>query len=108
MEEEIFDMADVLMGRKPPPHVAGTMTLYEIAEAYYGRASEMTMLIQKLEREKRVVKGEPLYLFRTGELRTFRELAKSAADLGSRRLSDAQLEHDRAIYGRDSGGHQRG
>lgn len=71
---------------------------------YFARASEMTMLIQAAEREGRVLKGTPMYHFRTGELRTFLELAKRAADLGSRRLTQEQLTFEQAIYGRDSKG----
>ena len=37
------------------------------------------------------MRGSPLYKFRTGELRSFLDLSKRAAELGSRRLTQEQL-----------------
>jgi hypothetical protein len=37
------------------------------------------------------MRGSPLYKFRTGELRSFIELSKKCAELGSRRLTQEQL-----------------
>lgn len=104
MSNELQDMTDVLLGRMDPPTHKGIMTLQEVADAYFARASEMTMLIQKGEREGHIDKGSPQYLFRTGELRTFMELAKRAADLGSRRLTDEQLRFEMEQFGRESKG----
>lgn len=91
MEEELEGYMDVLMGRVPPPIAAGHLTLMEVADAYFARASEMQFHILKAEREGAVLKGNPYYRFRTGELRTFLELTKRAAELGSRRLTQARL-----------------
>lgn len=99
-------MTDILLGREEPPIQSGVLTLMEVADGYYSRAAEITMLIQKLEREGRVAKGSELYRFRTGELRTFMELTKRAADLGSRRLTAENLKNDQATYGRESKGYQ--
>lgn len=104
MREEIQDYTDVLLGRVPPPVDFGTLTLMECADAYFARASEMTMLIHEAEREGTVTKGSAASKFRTGELRTFMEMSKRAADLGSRRLTQEQLEWDQRMYGRDSKG----
>ena len=101
MMEEIEDMKDVLLGRTPPPISAGTLTLMEVASAYHARALELTMELQRAEREGTVLRGSAQYKFRTGELRTFCEIAKAAADLGSRRLSQEDLEYRQATYGRD-------
>ena len=99
MMEELQDMTDVLLGRKNPPINAGTITLMEVADAYFARASEMTMLIQKGEREGIIGKGSNQYKFRTGELRTFLEMAKRAGELGSRRLTNMQLEFEMSATG---------
>lgn len=102
MRAELADMTDVLMGRAEPPIDAGRLTLMEVADAYFARASELTALIQQAEVDGYVAKGGNEYKFRTGELRTFMEMAKRAADLGSRRLTNEQLNFDMAKYGRES------
>ena len=96
LEEELEGYMDVLMGRVPPPIDAGHLTLMEVADAYFARACEIQYHILKAEREGGVFKGSPYYRFRTGELRSFLELSKRAADLGSRRLTQARLLHDMA------------
>ena len=96
LQNELEGYMDVLMGRVQPPIQAGHLTLMEVADAYFSRASEIQYLILKAEREGGVFKGHSYYRFRTGELRTFLELTKRAADLGSRRLTQARLLHDMA------------
>lgn len=107
MRSELLDMTDVLMGREEPPINAGHLTLMEVADAYFARAAEMTMLIQGREREGLIKVGrgkdaDPLHKFRTGELRTFMEMAKRAADLGSRRLTKEQLVFEQSRLGRET------
>lgn len=104
MQAEIEDMMDVLLGRVPPPIQAGPLTLMEIADAYFARGMELTYLIQKLEREGRVLRGSQHYKFRTGELRTFCEIAKRSSDLGSRRLTADTLHFEQERAGRESYG----
>lgn len=99
---ELKDMTDVLLGREEPPIDAGHMTLMEVADAYYARAAELTMLLQQEEREGEILKGSAHYRFRTGELRTFMEMAKRAADLGSRRLTHESLMMEAIMLGRES------
>lgn len=99
LEEELEGYMDVLMSRVPPPIEAGVLTLMEVADAYYSRACEIQYLIQKAERSGAVFKGSNYYRFRTGELRAFQELTKRAAELGSRRLTQARLMHDMAKEG---------
>lgn len=94
MEVELEEYMEVLMGRVPPPIDAGHLTLMEVADAYFARASEMQYHILKAEREGAAFKGDSYYKFRTGQLRTFLELTKRAADLGSRRLTQARLLHE--------------
>lgn len=107
MQAELQDMTDVLLGREQPPIDAGHLTLYEVADAYYARAAELTMLLQRAEREGQVTKGSAHYHFRTGELRTFLELAKRAADLGSRRITYESLLLEAERTGRDGHLHYR-
>jgi hypothetical protein len=102
MQNELEEMTNVLMGRVEPPVNFGVLTLMETADVYYARAMELTMLLQAGEREGVVMKGSAHYKFRTGELRTFAELAKRAADLGSRRLTQEQMRFDASRLGRDS------
>lgn len=99
---ELQDMTDILLGREEPPIDAGHLTLMEVADAYFARASEITLLLQKAEREGQVTKGSAHYRFRTGELRTFMEMARRAAELGSRRLTEEQLHWEMQMYGRES------
>lgn len=107
LQSELLDMTDVLMGRTEPPIDAGHLTLMEVADAYFARASEITMLIQKSEREGFTTRGDALYHFRTGEVRTFMEMAKKAAELGSRRLTKEQLQFEMEQHGRESKGRAR-
>ncbi len=99
---ELQDMTDVLLGREQPPIDAGHLTLMEVSDAYFARASEITMKLQQAEREGQITKGSAHYKFRTGELRTFMEMARRAAELGSRRLTEEQLHWEMQIYGRES------
>lgn len=80
------------MGRIEPPIENAEMTLMEYANAVYSRALELTMMIQRAESDGQVLKGSKYYKLRTGELRTFTELALRAIDLGSRRVTWAQVE----------------
>ena len=96
MEEELEAYMDVLMGRVPPPIDAGHLTLMEVADVYFARACEIQYHILKAEKEGAVFKGHSYYKFRTGQLRSFLELTKRAADLGSRRLTQAKFEYELA------------
>lgn len=99
LSEELYDMTDILMGREEPP-IGGLLSLMETADAFFARACEIEMLIAKSEREGKKL---PQYAsFRTKELRNFKELAKGAANLGSRRLTAANLRHEQEIRGRES------
>lgn len=96
MRQELSEYSDVLLGRSEPPIDNGDMTLLEYANAVYSRASELTMLLQRAEADGVVVKGSKMYKFRTGELRTFTEMALKAIELGSRRITALQLEYNLA------------
>jgi hypothetical protein len=104
MQAELQDMTDVLLGREDPPIDAGHLTLMEVADAFFARASELTMMLQAMERDGQITRGSAHYKFRTGELRTFLEMAKRAADLGSRRLTEEQLLWEMQQFGRESAG----
>lgn len=102
MRDEITEMTDVLLGRVDPPINHGLLTLQEVADAYFARASEMTMQLLDLEREGVIIKNSNGYKFRTGTLRVFMEMAKRAADLGSRRITHAALVVEAERVGRES------
>ena len=93
LRKELDGYVEVLMGRVPPPIDNEEMTLMEYSNAVYSRAMELTMLLQRAESEGSVLKNSRYYKFRTGELRTFTELALRAIDLGSRRVTWAQLDY---------------
>jgi hypothetical protein len=80
------------LGRKPLPIINGILSLQESATAIYGRCAEITALIQKAEYKGLVPAKSQLYKMRTGPLRTLIEATSKAIDLGSRRITAAQLE----------------
>ena len=94
IREEIDNMIEVLMGRMDSPLDAGELTLMEVATAYFSRAAEITLQIQRAEAQGSVLKGSGAYKLRTGELRTFMELAKAGMELGSRRITYKRMESD--------------
>lgn len=102
LRAELMDMTDVLLGRREPP-VNGKRVeaLMEVADAYFARASEITMLIQMKEGQGEIPRGHAYIKFRTSELRTFMELAKRAGELGSRRVTVAQLRFEQERTGRE-------
>ncbi len=91
LRDELLSYTDVLLGRVPPPVESPYLDLMEIATAYYARAMEIDMLIHELEDKQKVVRGAPHYRFRTGQLRSFIDMAKRLCDLGSRRLTQETL-----------------
>lgn len=103
IRKEMGQMRDVLMGRAEPP-MSGILALMEVADAYFARACEWEQLILAAEADGRVPKGKDsrYHSLRTQEIRSFKELAKSACDLGSRRLTAAALRHEQESKGRES------
>ena len=102
-------MINVLLDRNQAPvDNDNPLALMTVANAYFARASEMVFLIHAMEREGLVKGGrgskDEYHMFRTGELAVFLELAKRSIDEGSRRLSAAQLEHERQTRGLDGAG----
>ena len=92
LHAELLDYTDVILGRADPPNdMDSVLDLMEIASAYFARAKEIDMLIHWEEQNRRVIRGSPYYKFRTGQLRSFIEMAKMMADLGSRRLTQERL-----------------
>jgi len=91
IKDELLGYCDVLLGRVAPPVESPYLGLSEIATAYYARGCELDMLIHEEERAGRVIRGTPYYRLRTGALRSFLEMSKKMADLGSRRLTQEQV-----------------
>jgi hypothetical protein len=94
LAQELEDMRNVLFGRVEVDYDSDYLGLMEVSTAYFCRGQEIDELIHKAERDGTVVRGSALYKFRTGELRSFLELTKMAANLGSRRLTQEQLLHN--------------
>jgi hypothetical protein len=102
LRAELDGYVAVLLGREDPPDpIRGehTESLMEYANTVYARGMEMTMVLQGLERSGHIARGSAHYKFRTGELRTFCDLAKSAAELGSRRITVARWAFDQSHSG---------
>ena len=93
IRQELDEYVEVLLGRQAPPIDNDEMTLMEYANAVYSRAMELTILIQRAESEGVILKNSKYYRFRTGELRSFTELAAKCIELGSRRVTKAQLDY---------------
>ena len=89
--DELLGYCDILLGRVEPPVTSPYLQLAELASAYYARACELDMLLHEEERAARVIRGMDYYQLRTGALRSFLEMSKKMADLGSRRLTQEQL-----------------
>lgn len=94
LKDEILGYCDVLLGRVDPPVESPYLDMMEVAAAYYARALEIEIMIFNEEHNHNVVRGHPLNKFRTGQLRSFIELSKKMADLGSRRLTQEALLSD--------------
>lgn len=88
---ELQGYTDVLLGREDPPVESPYLTLAEVATAYYARACELDALIHEGQDKGTITKGSQYYRIRTGVLRTFIEMTRKLADLGSRRLTQEQL-----------------
>lgn len=91
--DELLGYSNVLLGRADPPEGLNSffLDLMEVAAAYYARAKEIDMHIHWEEQNRRVIRGSPYYKFRTGQLRSFIDMSKMMADLGSRRLTLEQM-----------------
>lgn len=103
IQDELLYYCAVLLGHQEPPVTSPYLDLCEIATSYFGRACDLEMRILWEEQNNRVIRGHPLYKLRTGQLRTFMEMAKKMADLGSRRLTQEQLLHEQRYDSGDAG-----
>lgn len=100
LRDELEDMRAVLLGEVDPPIVMGIQTLMEVAEAYFARACDIEQLILRAKAEGR---SNRIYdSFRTQEIRSFKEMAKSATELGSRRITAMNMQLERERVGRES------
>lgn len=82
----------------PVEHV---LDLLEVASAYLARAYDIERRLYQREQVLNLPRGCPEQRFRTGALESFISQAKVLRDLGSRRLSAAQLIHDSEKTGHD-------
>lgn len=101
IRSELAGYRDVLLGEVDPPTQKGVMTLMEVAEAYFSRACELEQLILEAQRQGTTVRKEYQQV-RTQEIRSFKEMAKSAAELGSRRITFENLRMQQEQRGRES------
>lgn len=89
---ELQEYVDVILGREPAPvEFPAYLALGGVDEHVDLLPAAVVGRGDLCEREGVVMRGSPLYKFRTGELRSFLDLSKRAAELGSRRLTQEQL-----------------
>lgn len=94
LRNELDGYLEVLLGHEKSPIDNGVLTLMEYANAVFSRGKEIEYRILRAEAQGAITKGSGWYKFRTGELRAFCEIALRAAELGSRRLTQAQMEYE--------------
>lgn len=99
---ELEEYRDVLMGRKEPPLEKGVITLMEVANGYFSRACEIEQLILQAKAEGWLPKNMGYETLRTQEIRSFKELSKSATELGSRRITFENLRFEQETRGLDA------
>ena len=92
LHAEINEYIDVIMGHINPPIADGIDTLFEVSSTYLASAKEIEIKLLERERSESIAAGDNLKKFRTGELRSFIELCKSAQNQGSRRITVALSE----------------
>ena len=92
LHQQIDEYINVLMGHINPPISDGVDTLFEVSSTYLARAKEIEIKLLERERNGSIATGDELKKFRTGELRSFIELCKSAQNQGSRRITMALSE----------------
>jgi hypothetical protein len=97
IRQEMEDMRQVLMGREEPPIEMGVATLMEVANGYFSRACEWEQLILAAKARKQLPAGYET--LRTQEIRSFKELAKGATELGSRRITWEQKRREQEMRG---------
>ena len=105
IRDELEDMRNVLLGRCDAPVGApsGLLMLQEVADMYFGRACEIEQLILEATAEGSIAKNSPYHQIRTQEIRSFKDQAKSAFELGSRRVTFERLLFDQEQTGREVG-----
>lgn len=101
ISEELEQMRDILMGREDSP-VTGVLALMEVADAFFARACELEQMILAAVREGHITKSSAYQQIRTQEIRSFKELSKSAAELGSRRVTVEQMVQEKERRGMES------
>ena len=92
LHAEINEYIDVIMGHINPPIADGIDTLFEVSSTYLAREKEIEIKLLERERSESIAAGDNLKKVRTGELRSFIELCKSAQNQGSRRITVALSE----------------
>jgi hypothetical protein len=104
--EECFDelkmyAEDLARYYDPDVPIGNTLDLLEVATAYLARAFDIERQLHQREQILSLPRGCPEQRFRTGALESFISQAKVCRDLGSRRLSFAQLRYDSEKTGRE-------
>lgn len=105
IRDEIQGYRNILMGRKKPPaglNMNTPLALMEYADIVYGRACELEQFILRNQDEGNITKTGSYQQIRTQELRSFKDMAKSAVELGSRRLTEARVLHEQERLGREA------
>jgi hypothetical protein len=102
IREELRGYRAVLLGHEDPPIEMGIITLMEVAEGYFSRACDIEQQILEAVSEGRLVDKTVYHSLRTQEIRSFKEMAKSATELGSRRITWENLRYQQEMRGLES------
>lgn len=102
IRKELKGYKRVLMGFEDPPIQRGVMTLMEVAEGYYSRACDIEQEILEAQQEGRIPKTGEWNTLRTQEIRSYKDLFKSATELGSRRLTFENVRMQQEMRGLES------
>ena len=102
IRRELKGYKRVLMGFEDPPMEKGVMTLMEVAEGYFARACDIEQEILEAMAEGRITKNSEYGTLRTQEIRSYKELFKSATELGSRRLTFESVRVQQEMRGMES------
>ena len=105
IREELRGYRQVLLGHDDPPIALrgkGVATLMEYAEGVFSRACDIEQLILEAVDQGWISKSSSYHTLRTQELRSFKEMSRSAAELGSRRITYENLRVQQEMRGLES------
>jgi hypothetical protein len=102
IRDELHGYRDVLHGWEDPPLEKGVMTLMETAEAYFSRTCGIEQEILEAIANGVIKPKSEYHTLRTQEIRSYKEMFKSATELGSRRITFENSQTQKEFRGLES------